>query len=223
MTNNPALETSPVQNLDFRALKLRAGLALQVQKAGNGAKHEEAQFLGAVDGKGIMVGPYHSGDSIALACDHQYSVRGFTGQHDFSFEARVLQTFEKPFVYALLEYPQKVSAHLVRRALRMKTSHPAKAWPTNQTRPIDVTMIDVSHCGAMVHSPVPLGTFGEVIDLALSIEFDGAPVKLNVPSTICHSRRSDHDGGTHVGLSFKPNTKDDKLMLYFLAQSSAEG
>jgi len=220
MTNDSAPEIHPTQSLSFRDLKLRVGLALQAQNLVEGSPKEEAQFLAAVDLKGIMVGPYRSGERIALTSDSEYLIRGFTGQYDFSFNAKVIQTFEKPFVYALLEYPATVSAHKVRRAMRMKTSFPAKIVPADQGQTVDVTLIDVSHCGAMVHSPISLGAFGDLIDLALSIEFEGELVDLIIPSAICHSRKSDHDNGTNVGLAFKPKSKDDKLMLYFLAQSS---
>lgn len=199
---------------------MRVGLALQAQSVVAGARKEEVQFLAAVDLKGLMLGPFRSGEKIALTSGLEYNIQGFTGQYDFSFNTTVIQTFDKPFAYALLEYPDIVSARLVRRAMRMKTSFPARVAPAGQSEPVGVTLIDVSHCGAMVHSPVPLGGFGDVLNLALSIDFEGDLVNLSIPSTICHSRKSDHDDGTNVGLAFKPNSKDDKLMLYFLEQSS---
>lgn len=220
MTNNTASESNPVRTLGFRALKLRVGLALQAQSVVAGARKEEVQFLAAVDFKGIMLGPYRSGETITLTSGSEYTIQGFTGQYDFSFNAKVIQTFDKPFAYALLAYPDIVSARLVRRAMRMKTSFPARVTPADQSPPVGVTLIDVSHCGAMVHSPIPLGAFGDVLNLALSINFEGDLVNLSIPSTIRHSRKSDPDDGMNVGLAFKPNTKDDKLMLYFLAQSS---
>ena len=220
MTNNTSSESGSVQTLGFRSLKLRVGLALQAQSVVAGARHEELQFLAAVDFKGIMLGPYRSGEKIALSSGSEYTIQGFTGQYDFSFNSKVIQTFDKPFAYALLDYPDIVSARLVRRAMRMKTAFPARVTPASQSEPVGVTLIDVSHCGAMVHSPVPLGVFGDVLDLALAIDFEGDLVNLNIPSTICHSRKADHDGGTNVGLAFKPNSRDDKLMLHFLAQSS---
>ena len=220
MTDNSSSDSSSVQTIGFRALKLRVGLALQAQSVVAGTRKEEVQFLAAVDFKGIMLGPYRSGEKIALANGSEYTIQGFTGQYDFSFNSKVIQTFDKPFTYALLDYPDLVSARLVRRAMRMKTSFPARVTRANQSQPVGVILIDVSHCGAMVHSPLPLGAFGDVVNLALSIDFEGDLVSLNIPSTICHSRKADHDDGTNVGLAFKPNSTSDKLMLHFLAQSS---
>src|ERR1035437_8629164 len=137
MTNNSSPETHPTQTLGFKALKLRVGLALQAQGVAAGARKEEAQFLAAVDLKGIMLGPYRSGDTIALTSGSEYIIRGFTGQYDFSFNTKVIQTFEKPFIYALLEYPPTVNARLVRCAMRMKTSFPAKIIPTDRSAPLD--------------------------------------------------------------------------------------
>src|SRR5664279_1324683 len=196
------------ETISFKALKLRAGLALQAQGANEGGSKEEVQFLAAVGQKGVMVGPYRSGERIGLGTGAEYIITGFTGQYDFSFTAKVVQIFEQPFAYALLEYPATANARLVRSAMRMKTSRPAKATSKGHSQAKDVTLIDLSHCGAMVHSPTTLGAFGDIVNLALSFEFEGDPVSLVIPSTICHSYACEHDDGVNVGLAFKPNSKD---------------
>ncbi|MES2088682.1 MAG: PilZ domain-containing protein [Pseudomonadota bacterium] len=208
------------QPVSLKALRLRPGLALQTQGVGAGASKEEAQFLAAIESKGVMVGPHSSGAKSTMQAGAEYLVRGFTGQHDFSFKAKVIQIFEHPFAYALLAYPSAVNARLVRRALRLKTSRPAKISLYGQSKPLDVTLIDVSNCGSMVHSPTPLGAIGEVLSLSLSIEFEGDSADLTIPATICHSNKAEQGDGVHVGLAFKPTSKSDKLLLHFLAQSS---
>jgi len=79
MTNNSSSESGSVQTLGFRALKLRVGLALQAQSVIAGARKEEVQFLAAVDFKGIMLGPYRSGETITLTSGSEYTIQGFTG------------------------------------------------------------------------------------------------------------------------------------------------
>ena len=215
-------ETNPAsaQALSLKSLKLRAGLALQIKRQAAGALKEEAQYLATLGEKGIMVGPPQSDVKNTLEVGHEYVVSGFTGQYDFSFASKVLQTYEQPFVYALFDYPATIDARLVRRAMRIKMALPAKLKSSLQVQPLDVTLIDLSHCGAMAHSPKPLGAFGDVVYLLLSIEFEGSMVDLIIPSTICHSNKAANGEGVNIGLSFKTTSHSDKLMLYFLEQSA---
>lgn len=221
MTNDSSAPPLATDIVDLKALRVRVGLALQAQSLVNDGTREELQFLAAVGQKGIMVGPFRSGEQVALKTGSEYRIRGFTGQHDFSFTAKVAQTFDKPFAYALLEYPMVVNARLVRRAMRIKTSIPARMMSKDKHQSQDVTLIDLSPLGTMVHAPATVGAFGDTVHLALHVPFDGELVELTIPSTICHSTRCEGDEGIHVGLAFKPSTRDDKLMLHFLAQSSA--
>lgn len=98
--------------MSLRQLGLRPGIALQTQGGEPQAPKEEAHFLAAIDGKGVMV--THEGRTT-LAIGSHYRVCGFTGQYDFHFAAPVLQTFDAPFAYALLAYPGAVRARKIRR------------------------------------------------------------------------------------------------------------
>lgn len=222
MTNDSSAASFVTEVVELKAIRLRVGLALQAQDMVGGGTREELQFLAAVGQKGIMLGPYRSGEQVALKAGSEYIIRGFTGQHDFSFTAKVAQTFDQPFAYALLEYPVTVNARLVRRAMRIKTSIPARMMSKDKRQSQDVTLIDLSPLGTMVHAPSAVGAFGDAVHLALNVPFDGELIELTIPSTICHSTRCERDDGIHVGLAFKPSTRDDKLMLHFLAQSSTD-
>lgn len=213
---------APVTEVALRSLKLRPGVALQAQGVTPGSPKLEAQFLAAIEGKGVMVGPHaaFSGKSPLKAGD-EYTVQGFTGQHDFSFRAQVIQTFEVPFVYALLVYPKVVQARLVRRSLRMKTSLPAKVSVPGGGA-INATLVDVSPFGAMVHAPSAVGAIGDLVNLAVGVDFEGELVGLEIPAKLCHSHKADAGDGVHVGMSFKTVSQRDRLILHYLAQSSTE-
>lgn len=215
-------ESTPavVTDLGLKNLRLRPGMSLQVQRVGQG-EYREAQFLAAIDGKGVMVGPHSSAGATGMKAGDDYLVRGFTGQHDFSFTGRVIQTFEEPFTYALLTYPPAVQARLVRRAMRMKTSLPALATPVGAPA-ATVTMIDVSVAGAMIKSPAPLGAVGAGLTLAFALEVDQTLTNIALPATICHSNRCDTGEGYNIGLAFKAVAAGDKLVLHDLVQSAAE-
>jgi PilZ domain len=214
---------APVTDVGLRSLKLRPGVALQTQGVAPGSPKLEAQFLAAIEGKGVMVGPQaaSSGKSLLKAGD-EYTVQGFTGQHDFSFKAQVIQTFDVPFVYALLVYPKVVQARMVRRSMRMKTSLPATVSLPGGSRVVSAMLIDVSPFGAMVHAPGIVGVIGDLVNLAVGVDFEGELVNLAIPAVLCHSHQADAGDGVHVGLSFKTVSQRDRLILHYLAQSSTD-
>jgi hypothetical protein len=87
--------------MPLKALGLRTGMALQIRRLVEGTSKKESQFFGAIEGKGVMVGPLGSdSDQTGLEAGEICVVRGFTGQYEFSFVSKVLQAFEKPLVYA---------------------------------------------------------------------------------------------------------------------------
>lgn len=212
-----------VTRMPLKALRLRTGMALQTRRLVEGATKKESQFFGAIEGKGVMVGPLGpDGAKTGLEDGEICVVRGFTGQYEFSFLSKVLQTFEKPFAYALLAYPAQVDAHLVRQSMRVKTN-----WPTsvltaaNPHGPgLDVTVVDISMSGAMIRSPSALAAVGETIAVAIAVTFDEEPVQLSLNAAVCHSNKSSTDENHFVGVAFKNLTQQDKLVLHYMTQPS---
>ena len=216
------LAHSDVLRVPLKALGLRAGMALQTRRLVDGAAKVEAQFFGAIEGKGVMVGPSGSqATRTGLEPGNVCVVRGFTGQFEFSFVSKVLQTFENPFAYALLAYPADVSAQKVRCSLRTKVSWPATVTPKGAAQPAPVTLVDLSPEGAMVRSPNPLGAVGETIHLALEGRMDASALTLYLSATLCHHNRPPGEGEFIAGMAFKELSQHDKLALHFLASTAA--
>ena len=228
-------ETTPsiaeVARLPLKAMGLRTGMALQTRRLVEGTSKKESQFFGAIEGKGVMVGPLGSdGVETGLTEGEICVVRGFTGQYEFSFLSKVLQTFEKPFVYALLAYPAQVDARLVRRSMRTK-----QTWPTTvrlQTPgattdapdgpavpELEVALVDVSIAGAMVKAPSALGTIGDTVRVTVLVTMDGAPITLRVDGRICHNNKAPIEDAFFIGLSFKNLTQNDTLLLHYMTQA----
>lgn len=218
--NNAAVTRMPI-----KALGLRAGMALQTRRLVEGASKKESQFFGAIEGKGVMVGPLGSdGEKLELETGEVCVVRGFTGQYEFSFVSKVLQTFEKPFVYALLLYPELVDVRQVRQSMRTKTS-----WPTTaivpatannpEVPPIEVTLVDISLSGAMIKAPTALAAIGTTITLTMSVVFDNAPIELMLTAKVCHSNKGTSDSAFYIGMAFSNVSQNDKLVLHFVTQS----
>jgi c-di-GMP-binding flagellar brake protein YcgR len=216
--------TAPVSRMPLKALGLRTGMALQTRRLVEGASKKESQFFGAIESKGVMVGPMGAeGVKTELEEGEICVVRGFTGQYEFSFLSKVLQTFQKPFAYALLAYPAQVDATLVRQSMRTKTS-----WPTTvqvpakngeaETSPLETTLVDISMQGAMIKTESALATVGDKVNLCIVVNFDGAPAPLNIVASICHNNRSMKDNFFYIGLAFTNLSQQDKLLLNFATQ-----
>jgi hypothetical protein len=219
---NDETRVAAVSTLPLRSMRLRAGMALQTKRLVEGSTKKDSQFLAAIEGKGVMVGPVGpDGVSTGLEVGEVCIVRGFTGQYEFSFLSKVLQTFEKPFAYALLLYPKLVDARQVRQSMRIVTSIPAELnVPGQSVVPAhEVTLIDISPAGAMVRADTPLLAVGSSVNLAFSVEFEGAPVHLNLSGAVCHSHASSEKDVYFVGMAFTGLTRQDKLMLHYITES----
>lgn len=219
----PESASVPVSTVSLRHLRMRPGLSIRLGLARpQGALHLEVQFLAAIAGKGVMVGPYsHEGSahtgSMGLSHGEDVVVQGFTGQHDFSFPARVLQTFVEPFVYALLTYPDVVQARQVRRAMRIRTALPAQVQAAGGAVPTDATVIDLSVAGALVRSPAALGA----VDTRVTLSLADRSVPLLLNARICHTQPAQEGGGHHSGLQFLDVQQNDWLALHYLSTPAA--
>ncbi|MBP8184201.1 MAG: hypothetical protein KAX88_08875, partial [Rhodoferax sp.] len=77
--------SAAVSRLPLKALGLRAGMALQTRRLVEGASKKESQYFGAIESKGVMVGPLGpDGVKTELEEGEVCVVRGFTGQYEFS-------------------------------------------------------------------------------------------------------------------------------------------
>ncbi len=227
--DDPAAASSNVNRLPLRALGLRTGMALQTRRVVEGASKKESQYFGAIEGKGVMVGPMGAdGMKTELEEGEICLVRGFTGQYEFSFISKVLQIFQKPFAYALLAYPAQVDATLVRQSMRTKSN-----WPTTvqvpgkngdaAAQPMETDLVDISLQGAMIKTDSALATVGDIVTLDIAVTFDNTPVHLKLAAAICHNNRSSNEPVYYIGLAFKNLTQYDKLVLHFVTQTPMSG
>ncbi len=218
--NQAASETqkSEVQQITLKELGLRPGIALQVRRLVEGASKKEAQLFGAIESRGVMVGPQGSeGEDTGLTEGDVCIVRGFTGQHEFSFISKVLQTYEKPFVYALLAYPTQVDARQVRQSLRTKTS-----WPVTVQLgelKLDGQLLDISMQGAMISTPTITTAVGKTLDRSIGAVVEGEPTTLALKATVCHSHQAPDGQAYFTGMAFHGLNQQDKLVLHYLTKT----
>ena len=213
------LNTGELREISLKELRLRPGIFLKIQRLREGAPVKEAQFIAAIEGKGVMLTP--SGlDSLKteIVIGEEYLIHGFTGQTDFSFTAPVLNVFQAPFAHALVAYPASVKAKKVRKSMRMKIDLLAAISPHGHQKPIEVHIIDLSVDGAMISAPHSLGAIGTLFDLVFPIQFEEINSKINILAKLCHNTIS-NDGACQVGLSFENLTREHKLLLnYFIGK-----
>ncbi|MCZ8295030.1 MAG: PilZ domain-containing protein [Hylemonella sp.] len=217
--NQAAIETqrNDVLQISLKELGLRPGIALQVRRLVEGASKKEGQLFGAIENRGVMVGPQGpEGEDTGLTEGDVCIVRGFTGLHEFSFISKVLQTYEKPFVYALLAYPTQVDARQVRQSLRTKTS-----WPVTVRigeLKLDGQLLDISMQGAMISTPTATAAVGKTLDLSIGAVVEGEPTDLALKATVCHARQAADGGGHFTGMAFHGLSQQDKLLLHYLTK-----
>jgi hypothetical protein len=213
-----------VNRLPLRALGLKPGMALQTRRLVAGASKRESQFFGAIEGKGVMVGALGTDTEPSdLTAGDICLVRGFTGQYEYSFPSKVLQTFVQPFTYALLAYPAQVDAKLVRQSMRVKRSWPTRIavpQPGVQTGDVAVALIDISVRGAMIKADSSLAPVGANLRMTMSVQVDETPQELVLQAIVCHNNRASYEDAYFVGVSFKDLKQQDKLVLSYLTQAS---
>lgn len=213
-------DPTDISRLPLRALGLKPGMAVQTRRLAAGATKREAQYFGGIEGKGVMVGPLGpDGEKTEMEAGEVCVVRGFTGQYEYSFVSKVLQTFEKPFVYALLAYPPQVDARLVRQSLRTACAWPARMAVAQADGSIQTStgkLVDLSLYGAMVRAESPLAAIGAPLNLTLAVQVEGAAMDLYLNATVCHNNRASYEEAYFIGMVFKGLTTQDKLVLGYL-------
>lgn len=209
-----------VSLVSFESLKLRPGTALQIQHAKQNTALGEVQLLAAVRGQNVMVAlKGDNGVHTGLEAGKDYVIRGFSGQHDFSFSSHVTQTFKAPFPYAMLAYPSSVEARAVRKVARTKTSLAATASPLDKDMPLNVTLADLSLAGAMIGAPSQLGAPGNKLRLKFTVDFEGNQIELSLAACIRYVKQAD-DAGYNVGVEFENLNQNDKLALHYATQKN---
>lgn len=207
-----------VVKVSLKALNLRPGIALQVRRLVEGASKKEGQLFGAIENKGVMVGPQGpEGEETGLTEGDICIVRGFTGQHEFSFISKVLQTFQKPFVYALLAYPTQVDARQVRQSMRTRTNWPVSAQAGGRAQ--DGMLVDISMQGAMIRTAESCTAVGATLTLNIHASVEDEQTTLALQAVVCHSQKAP-TGDAHItGMAFQGLSQQDKLVLHYLTKA----
>lgn len=213
----PATSAAHVE-MPLKALRLRAGMFLQTQRLEKNSPTYEAQFLGAIEGKCLFVVPVGTFSiKTGMKANESFVIRGFTGQYDFQFTAKVIQAFdftfrEPAYAYAVLSFPDVVQARKVRNSVRIKTSLPATASPRSGGAASEVRIVDLSVDGALLSSAADLGATGDLVNLAFSIGVDEDLTYIEALARVCHCHRGPDDA-ILTGVLFENIGDRDRLRI----------
>lgn len=216
-------DASNASAIPLRQLRLRPKTLLQTWRIGDAGIAQEWQFCAAIEGKGLMLAPLPGQKMAPVANGARYGVQGFTGQYDFQFETQAVGTFDAPFVYALLAWPEAVQARLVRQALRVRTLLPAQLSPvTMKGETQAASVLDLSASGALVETLHPMGDVGDTLRISFVVDADGEKTQITTEAVICHRRAKESPSRERLGLSFRALPKTERLVLSIYLKDIAD-
>ena len=215
MASNPVAAQFSLTSL--KTLKLRPGMPLQTRRMDKNSPNYEAQFLGVIEGKCLMVVPVGTFSiKSGMKAGETFVVSGFTGQYDFHFTSKVIQAFdftfrEPAFAYAVLSFPDSVDARKVRNALRIPTSLAAAVTGIASKATQSATLLDLSADGSLLRSDDAVGAIGDLVSLEFSMGPDEQLSYVVVVARVCHVRIGDE--GYLTGVSFENVSTADRVMI----------
>ena len=216
-------DASHATPLPFRQLRLRPKTLLQTWRTGDSGITQEWQFCAAIEGKGLMLAPLPGQRMSPVSTGVRYGVQGFTGQYDFQFETEAVGTFDAPFVYALLAWPDAVQARLVRQALRVRTLLPAQLAPiAGRAEGQAASVLDLSPAGALVETLHPMGGVGDALRITFVVDAEGEKTQISTEAVICHRRAMEAPSRERLGLSFRALPKTERLVLSIYLKDIAD-
>lgn len=208
--------------ISFAELRLRPGSVMHIQSDAIGAPLSEIHFLGSIAEKVIMVTQkLETPNKTLLTVGSDYIFHGFSGQHDFSFTARVTEMHLAPFPYATLSYPASVHARLVRKLVRVKTFLPASIISLSSDVVVDATLVDLTVAGALIDSPASIGKAGESVHIACTADLGNEKKELSLLANIRHVHQAG-SGRYNLGVEFKDLSQDDRLVLHYIVHEWAD-
>jgi c-di-GMP-binding flagellar brake protein YcgR len=206
-----------ISDVDFKALKLRAGSWLQLQSISGKPQRFDVEFAGVIREKCIFLAiEENAAKHVNLKVGDQYLAMGFNGTSDFSFSSEILEIQTIPFVHIYLAYPKSIKAILVRDSKRLKTSLPSSVRLKDSGNAIPTEIKDISIDGALIESASPLGEVGSQIEISIPTNVEQKQVVLKIFALIRHHGKPNSSEIFISGVEFVDISKEDKPILYFL-------
>lgn len=220
VSDGPAEAAKPVEEtLDFEALKLMPGDALQLQPLLEGqAERWTVRVIGHIKPKSLLVSaPMVDGKLIFVKDGQTYLVRAFSGLNVCAFKARVLKSQLQPFPYLHLAWPESVQAMRIRKAMRAPAGIIVAVHDSEEGRQVGAgKIVDISVGGAKVLAPSQLGRKEQTLWLSFKVKLGDMEEYVKTPAIIrTVGEEADEQGKTMkaYGVQFGELNQSQRLII----------
>ena len=225
---NPLPADKDMDTLAFDQLPLQVGdvLRLTSNDDGAGAMHYTVQFIGALQGKGLITSLPVAGNKGAwMPPGGSYVVRVLSGTHAYAFTSQVLRARASPYPHVHFQYPAVVQARKVRQSLRVSMNLGIEIVDDGGGgNSLPATLLDLSMHGARLETAESL--VGDQVQLTLPIKLDEADNSLRLRARVRNLKGKGESGmgqPLRLGVEFEKLEKPDALLLhYFIDHAIAE-
>lgn len=218
--DGPAGAARPLEEtLDFEALKLMPGDALQLQPLLEGQTERwTVKVIGHVKPKSLLVSaPLVDGKLIFIKDGQTYLVRAFSGLNVCAFKSKVLKSQLQPFPYLHLAWPESVQAMRIRKAMRAPASIIVAVHDSEEGRQTGAgKIVDLSVGGAKVLSSARLGHKEQTLWLSFKVKLGDMEEYVKTPAIIrTVGEETDEQGRTMqaFGVQFGELNQSQRLII----------
>lgn len=148
-------------------------------------------------------------------------MRSFSGQNAFGFACKIERVCKIPYEYLHLSIPDVIQGIVVRKAPRVKTRIIAAVQnvnPANTGGQVSALISNISANGLALDAKQPLGSKGDILNLAFRVRLHQASAFLSVKGLICAVLNGDSDsapknGLIRHGIEFQDLQPNDSVIL----------
>lgn len=207
--------------METGSFKFHIGDTLQLQHVdGFDRDRKNVRLIGCSEGRSLIVtAPSQEGNLILVREDQHFVVRMFSENTVQAFNARVLKSYQRPYPYFHLSYPDECESHVVRRAHRVdlnKIISIRNTTPDNEGMKLPAKLTNLSTAGAEIVCNQSVGGEGDILEVYLKLSVGGVEKYLSLPAEIKRLKQGEGRDKSDVihGIQFLPLEDEDIIVLH---------
>lgn len=191
--------------LNVQVLSDRSGLRLA------------ARVLGMLEGESIMAHVPSAGfEPLELRLGDEVAVRCLSGRTVYGFKTTVVRVCVSPYPYFHLAFPGRVELVQVRQSERVAMFAPVTVGLASGEH-VKAELRDLSATGALLVTPLELGTIDDIVQLEFDLALDDLRRSLKLCASIRNSGAlyagSGESARFRCGVQFEKPSEPDRLFL----------
>lgn len=173
----------------FNDMKLKVGDRLQLEPPVILASERfTVKVIGFLRGVSLLVTIPVTANGLRLQLleNEHVVIRSFSGQNAFGFACTIQRIIKIPYEYMHLSFPDNIQGIMVRKAPRVKTRIIAAvrhSKPGNAEQ-ISALISDISAKGVSLEARQPLGSKGDILNLAFRVQLHNVEAYLSVKGVV---------------------------------------